>query len=195
MDFIRLWLIGYVNPRRLVDKLQHKPAPHWGFYAQVIRATLDVLLLYLPVSLMGRVPPTPSYLSFIPTGRYYSALIWLTPLVLTAVLLLSAAVQHLALRLLGWPSDFDRIVNLVGMSALVVGTFLIPWDWAFYLLGGVDQYVLGISHLVISLWVTAIVVLGLKRNLGVPIWLGVIVNFSGLLASLPIAIMFMRSPF
>lgn len=194
MDFIRLWLTGYVNPARLVDELRERPAPHWGIYAQLVRALLDSLLVYLPVALMGRVPPTPSFLSFIPTDRYYFAEIWLAPPVLMAELLIGAAFVHVALRLMGRASSFDQVLNLIGMSALVVGALLIPWDWAWIAIGGVDQIFLGISHLVINLWGVLIVVLGLKRMLGVPVWQGVLLNLLGIPLTLPIAMMFMRSP-
>lgn len=194
MDFIRLWLTGYVNPARLVDELRERPAPHWGIYAQLVRALLDSLLVYLPVALMGRVPPTPSFLSFIPTDRYYFAEIWLAPPVLMAELLIGAAFLHVLLRLMGRASSFDQVLNLIGMSALVVGALLIPWDWAWIAIGGVDQIFLGISHLVINLWGVLIVVLGLKRMLGVPVWQGVLLNLLGIPLTLPIAMMFMRSP-
>lgn len=195
MEFLRLWFTGYVNPHKLIDALRFKPAPHWGFYAQLLRTVLDSALIYLPVALMGRIPPTPSNLSFIPTERYYSALIWLGPPVLSLQMLINVSFLHLTLRLMGRRSDFDQILNLVGMAALVVGAFLIPWDWSWFFIGGVDQYFLGISHLVIDLWGVFIIVLGMKRILGVPVWLGVSLNILAIAVSLPVAIMFMRSPF
>jgi len=195
MSFVRLWLTGYVNPSRFIEELRSKPAPHWGFYGQLLRAVMDSLLVYLPLTLMGRIPPTPSNLSFIPTERYYGALIWLGPPVLIAELLLGVSFIHLVLRLLGRRSDFDKVFNIVGMAALVVGAVLIPWDWAWYAIGGVDQYFLGISHLVIDLWAILLTVLGLKRILGVPVWLGTALNILSISVSLPLAIMFMRSPF
>ena len=195
MSFVRLWLLGYVNPALLVEELRSKPAPHWGLLAQLIRALLDSLLLYLPLALMGRVPPTPSNLSFLPTERYYGALIWLSPIVLIAELLMIAAFIHIVIRLSGRQSDFDQIVNISGMAALVIGAFLLLWDWVWYAIGGVDQYFLGYSHLVISLWAVLITVLGLKRSLGVPVWLAALLSLLAMPVALPFAIMFMRSPF
>jgi len=194
MSFIRLWFTGYVNPVKLVDELRLKPAPHWGLFAQLVRALLDSFLLYLPVSLMGRVPPTPSNLSFIPTERYYSALIWLSPIVLIAEQMMIAAFMHIALRLTGRHSDFDQIVNISGMAALIVGAFLVPWDWAWLAIGGVNQNFLGISHLVVSLWAVLITVIGLKRTLGAPVWLATLLSILAMPVALPFAIMFMRSP-
>ena len=194
MDFIRVWFTGYTHPAKMIDELRSKPAPHWGFYGQLLRAALDSFLLYLPVALMGRVPPTPSNLSTLPTEQYYWHLIWISPLVLAAEWLLASAFTHVVLRLSGRRSDFDQILNIVGMAAIVVGAFLLVWDWARIALGGVDQYFLGFSHLLISLWAMVIAALGLKRILGVPIWLGAALSLLGIPIALPFGIMFMRSP-
>jgi hypothetical protein len=194
MSFFRLWLLGYYNPAKMIEELRSKPAPQWGLLAQLVRALLDSFLLYLPLSLMGLVPPTPSNLSFLPTEHYYAALIWLAPVVLIAEQLMQAAVMHVVIRLTGRPSNFDQIVNIVGMAALVVGAVVLAWDWLWLAVGGVDQYFLGYSHLVISLWALVITVIGLKRILGVPVWFGVLLSLLALPVALPFAIMFMRSP-
>lgn len=195
VSFVRLWATGYVDPRRFVEELASKRAPHWGLGAQLLRALLDSLLVYLPFSLMGRVPATPSYLPIIPTERYFAALVWLAPVVLMAQLLLGAGFIHVVLRLLGRASDFDWLVNLVGMAALVVGAVLVPWDWMWFAIGGVDQYFLGISHLVIDLWALMLIALGMKRALGVPYWLGAALGVLASVVPVAIAMVFMRSPF
>jgi hypothetical protein len=123
MDLIRLWLLGYIKPARMVDEPATKPAPQWGLFAQLVRSLLDALLLYLPLSLLGFVPPMPSFLPLFPTEHYFRTLVWLAPIVLIAELLLQAAVTHTVIRLTGRPSDFDRIVNIMGMPGLVVGAF------------------------------------------------------------------------
>ena len=195
MNFFQLWLTGYVKPKRFIDELKSKPAPHWGFYAQLLRAIFDSLLVYLPVALMGRIPPMPSYISFIPTEHYYAALIWIAPFVLLTILLIQSVVIHVILRLMGRHSDIDQIINIIGMSALIIGAVLIPWDWAMYVLGLADQYFLGISHLIISLWAVVIIAVGLRRILSVPLWLSIILSVITFPAALPFAMMFMRSPF
>jgi hypothetical protein len=194
MSFIQLWLYGYTHPGRFIDGLAHVPAPRWGFYGALLRALFDSFLLYLPLFLLGRVPPLESYLPFIPTERYYGALVWLGPLVLVGYWLLGAGVMHLPLRLLGKPSDYDLILNISGMVALVVGSALLLWDWLWIVVGGLDQVALGISHLVIDLWAVALTAAALKRLLGVPLWLGVLLNLLVILAWLPFGMMFMRSP-
>lgn len=87
------------------------------------------------------------------------------------------------------------LVNISGMAALVVGAFLVPWDWLWFLIGGVDQYFLGISHLALALYAVLIIVLGLKRSLGVPVWLATLLSLLTIPVALPFGIMFMRSPF
>jgi len=194
MDFVGVWLAGYTHPARMAEGLRRKPAPHWGFYGQTLRAALDSLLLYLPLALQGLAPPTPSYVGFLPTEHYYWHLIWITPLVFSAQWLLSSGFIHAALRLTGHPSEYDQVLNLGGMAALVVGTLLLAWDWLWIAMGGANQYFLGISHLVIDLWAVVIMTGGLKRLLGVPAWLGALLSVLSVPLSLPLAIMFMRAP-
>ncbi len=194
MGFLRVWLTGYVSPTRMVEVLREKPAPHWGFYAQLGRALLDSILLYLPLALMGRAPSTPSSLPFIPTERYYAASVLFMPVFLVAQWLLLGGVVHLILRLSGRRSDVDQILNITGMAALIVGAFLVVWDWVFILLGGEDVVFLGISHLVFDLWAILITVRGLERILGVPVWLGVVLNLVWVGLGVPLAILFVRGP-
>jgi hypothetical protein len=118
MNFFQVWMTGYYNPSKLIDELRSKPAPYWGIYAQLLRAALDSLLVYLPVHLMGRYPPLQSYLSFIPTDRYYLGLVWLAPIILIVILLMQSIYIHFILRMLKRSSDIDQIINIIGMSAL-----------------------------------------------------------------------------
>lgn len=195
MEFIKVWLTGYSNPSRMIDQLVSKPAPQWGFFAQLLRGVMDSILIYLPVYLMGRLPPTPSFLTFFPTESYYFVLIWMSPFVLILILLVQAIVIHVILRLVNRQSDIDQIINITGMAALIVGSVLIPWDWAMFALGMADQYILGITHLVISLWSVVVLVIGLRKFFSVPLWSGVLLGIIPIPVALPFAIMFMRSPF
>ena len=194
MSFLRVWLTGYYNPVSMIEQLRSKPAPQWGFYGVFLRAALDALLLYLPLALMGRIPPEPSYLSFLSTEKYYYHLIWLSPIVFAAQWLLWSALTHAVLRLTGRRSNIDQILNIYGLSAIVVGAFLLVWDWALLALGVANPYLFGISHLVIALWSVAIQTIGLRRLLGVPLWLGALLSFLDIPLSMPFGIMFMRSP-
>ena len=62
------------------------------------------------------------------------------------------------------------------------------------IIGGMNQYALGISHLSIDIWAIAISTIAFKRILNVPVWLGIVLSIIGIAVSLPFAIMFMRSP-
>jgi len=194
MSFIRLWFTGYYNPAKMMAELASKPAPHWGFYGQLLRAAFDSLFLYLPTALMGFVPPTRSFLAFLPTDMYYWHLIWLSPIVLAAEWLLPAAFNHVFLRFAGKRTDYDQLLNIGGITALVVGAFILVWDWIIISIGGANQYFLGYSHLVISLYGVALGAIGMKRILAVPTWLGVILGLLTIPITLPFGIMLMRSP-
>jgi hypothetical protein len=192
--FLRVWFSGYFNPAKFSEGLKDVPAPHWGLYAQLLRGLMDSIFLYLPLFLMGRIPPTPSYIAFIPTENYYGALVWIAPLVFTAQWLLGSSVIYIVLRLSGTRPQFDLILNISGMVALTVGAFLVLWDWIWIFLGGMDQVGLGISHLVIDIWGGVLVVVALNKLLRVPVKLGIVLYILVIISSLPLAIMFMRSP-
>ena len=194
MAFFQVWLSGYRRPRALVEALVTAPAPRWGWHATLLRGLMDALLLYLPLWLMGREPSTPSWLTFLPTRRYYLGSVLLAPLYLSAQWLLIGAAVHLALRLAGRRSDFDQILNITGMTALVVGAFLVPWDWLWVLLGWQNEVALGISHLLLDLWGVRITVLAYRRILDLPVRMGLLLNALGFALALPTAMIFMRAP-
>jgi len=194
MNYFKLWLTAYINPKKFADELATKPAPDWGFIAALQRGLMDSLFIYLPVYLLGKIPPTPSNLSFISTENYYGALIFLAPIVLIAEWLISSSLMHLILKLSSKRSDIDQILNISGFTALAIGTVIILWDALWLTIGGMNQYTLGISHLLIDIWAIAISIIALKRILDVPVLLGIVLNIIAIAVSLPLAIMFMRSP-
>jgi hypothetical protein len=155
---------------------------------------MDSLFTYLPLSLLGRTPPLRPFLPFIPADLYYGALVLLAPVVLLAEWLISNALCHLILRLANRRSDFDQLLSITGFAALSVGSIIVVWDAAWTIAGGMTQYTLGISHLLINSWSIILTTIALRRNLDVPVWLGIVLSFAGMAVSLPFAIMFMRSP-
>jgi len=118
----------------------------------------------------------------------------IAPLVLLAQWLLTTALMHLILRLSKQKSDFDVLLNLTGFIILAIGAVIVVWDAIWIVVGGMNQYSLGISHLLIDLWAIAIGTIALRRIFDVPVWLGIFLNILAIIASLPLAIMFMRSP-
>lgn len=195
MDFFNTLFFGYVNPDKFSKGLRNKPAPYWGFFAQILRGFLDSLLVFLPVALLGRHPSTPSFLTFLPTETYYFSLVWLTPLFFLFQWLFGASVFHLFFRLCKRTSNIDQILNITGMASLVIGAFLVAWDWLWFFIGFSNQYFLGISHLVIDIWWIVLVVYGLKRILGLPFFQSTIACVLALMAAMPFAIIIMRAPF
>jgi hypothetical protein len=194
MGFLRTWLVGYYSPARVVEGLTEAPAPQWGVYGQVLRGLLDGLLLYLPLALLGRQPSTPPYLSVFRAEGYYGTLVWLAPPFLVGQWLFLSALVHVLLRLLGRPSDLDQILNITGMAALIVGAFLVVWDWVWIVAGWHSEVLLGLSHMVLVIWAAVITVLGLKRILDVPVWLGVALNVVWVAAGWLLGATVMRSP-
>ena len=194
MDFLHTWLIGYISPQQLIDRLHGKPAPQWGFYAQALRSMFDSLLLYLPLSLTGARPSTPSYLTFLPTETYYQASIFLSPLFLIGQWLLLSACVHLILCFLHRPSNIDQILNITGMAALIVGSILVVWDWLWIAFGWHDPVLLGISHLIIDVWAIVITVLGFKKILNLPVGLAILLNLAWMVLGIPLSMLFMRAP-
>lgn len=195
MNFFKVWFAGYTNPKNFMDAIVSKPTPHWGLYATLIRGLMDAVLLYLPIAIMGRNPPTPSYLSLIATKSYYQTLIWLTPLIFIVQWLLGGAIIYVFLRITNQSSEIDLILNLTGMSGLVVAFILLIWDWLWFFVGGVNQYFLGLSHLIIDIWWFILVVNGISYGSGVSkahVTGACILSFVGVF---PLAIIFMRAPY
>ena len=194
MAFLRLWFTAYRSPARYADGLRGAPAPHWGLVAVIVRGLMDSLLLYLPVYLMGRQPPTPSYIPIFSTEHYYRTLIFIGPLLFLAHWLLGSALTHLILRLTNRRTDVDLILNIAGVTALAIATVILAWDWLCIAVGWGDQFSQGISHLIIDTWGIAIGVVALKRLLGVPVWLGILLQILVIASWLPLGMTFMRSP-
>lgn len=193
-EFLRLWGYGYARPVAFVNGLAAKRGYRWGLAGQALRAMLDSLLVYLPVALLGRVPPTAPVLP-VPPERYYFFLVLAAPPILITEMLLGSVAGHGVLRALGRRSDLGFIVNLSGMTALVVGAVIVVWDWSWFALGYYDQYFLGITHLLLSIWSVYLSCVGLKRHLDVPVPLGILLSIVGVVAALMLAVPLMRSPF
>ena len=116
------------------------------------------------------------------------------PLFLVGQWLMLSALLHVLLRLLGRRSDLDQILNITGLAALIVGAFLVVWDWVWIVAGWHNEVLLGLSHMVLVIWGLAITVLGLKRILDVPVWLGVVLNVVWVAVGWPLSATVMRSP-
>jgi hypothetical protein len=193
-DVLRIWFLGYRDPVRFGRAAIRAPAPWAGLAAVAIRSALDVGLVYLPAAMSGRQPPMESFIPGLPTETYYGSLLWLTPLVFLAQWLVTASVLCLVLRTTGHACPLAPVLNLVGLSSLVIGAILVPWDWLTYALGGLDQVTLGISHLVIDLW-WFVLVMRIREFTGASRRTALVASVAGFVATLPLAVIFMRAPY
>lgn len=193
MNFLQVWFTAYLHPSRAYEALKDKPAPHWGLCGYLIRGVGTSLLYFVPSILIGRESPTPSYLTFLPTESYYTALVFLFPVVNLAIWLLCGALTHMILRFIDRPSDIDQILNITGIAWLVLGPIIVGFDWLVILtFGGINEYVWGFSHLVLDLWYLYLLTIGYKKILGLPYWLTFCLFLLSLAASVPIAMCFFR---
>lgn len=88
---LHLWRLGTFHPQRAFDDLGAMPAPGWGFRVVVAFDLTIPLNALLALHLLGRHPFLPSWLTFLPTERYYLVEMAFLPLLRTATWLLGAA--------------------------------------------------------------------------------------------------------
>ena len=195
MSFIRLWVTGYLHPGRAFEALREKPAPLWGLVAVLLRGAILALLWFLPRARMGLQPSMPSGLAAIPTETYYWSSLWLFPVFELAKWLLLGAVAHLILRLAGKPNDYDAILNVTGVAAIIIEPVLLAWDWIAFAAGwGESAVFMGLSHAVIAWpWGLALAAIGFKKVLGLPARITVPLMLLIDLLFLPLAATFLRS--
>ena len=194
LDFLLAWFTGLHNPVRMIEMLKGKPAPLWGLKGTLLRALLDSLLVYLPLAIMGREPTFPSWLSFVSTDSYYSVSVFLFPVYLVGLWLLLSSLIHLIIRISGFRSNIDQIMNISGMAALIVGSVLVFWDWIWIAAGWKNEILLGISHILFSVWALVIASIGFKRILGLSTRFSIFLNVIWILAGMPLSMIFVRPP-
>lgn len=194
MNFFQTWITGYYNPGKLAGELSFKKAPHWGIYATGIRGLLNSLFLYLPLVFMGKEPTSPSWLTFLPTTDYYIASVFFVPFFFYFIWLFLSAFIHLIIRLLGQTSNIDQILNITGFNSLVVGAFILVWDWIWILTGSHNPVLLGISHLIIDTWYIIITTICFVRILKIKTITAVLLNLLWIATAVPFAMLFMRAP-
>lgn len=166
IGFLRVWILGIFNPARAFDELKGKPAPAWGFAAVAIRFVFTSLTTILALHLLGREPFVSSYLTFLRTEDYYVAEIFFLPLFGLVLWLLGSAIVHVVLRLMGEASDFDQILNVVGMGMLIPMPAVWLWDWTAIAVSWYRTTVMAASHALFALWGAVLYAIGLKKILG-----------------------------
>ncbi len=77
-----------------------------------------------------------------------------------------SAIVHLVLRLAGNVSDFDQVLNIVGMGMLIPMPLVWLWDWMMIALNLYQMTMMAVSHGFFQLWETIIESIGFMRILG-----------------------------
>ncbi len=165
MSFVQVWFSGLIHPARSLDELKGKPAPHWGLLAVLLRFIPTALLVTLPLYLLGREPFYTSSLTFLSTNNYYLPQVFFLPIFGVTIWLLMGAFAHVVLRLAGKRSDFDVILNIVGMGMLIPMPVTWAWDISMIALHWYVLPVMAISHSIIQLWEASIEAIGFVRLL------------------------------
>ena len=195
MGIVNIWLASYLHPRQAMDEIARQTTPRYGALYALARGVMLALLLYLPFYLLEFEPITPAYLQIFDTPDYflYAIFIWPVFSVLSWVYLNGCV--YAALRLLGFPADFDKILNLAGLLSLTIGAVLLVFDWLMVGIGFHTSAVfMGIAHLIIAdPWSIALTAIFYRKHFGVPVWLSVLLGLMVRLLYLPIGIVFIRT--
>jgi hypothetical protein len=165
MSFVQVWLSGIINPTRSFEELKGKPAPNWGFWAVLIRFIPTSIIVILPLYLLRREPFTPSSLTFLATSNYYMALLFILPIFGVMIWLLMSALAHIVLRLAGKSSDFDQVLNIIGLGMLIPMPVIWIWDITMIALNLYLLPVMAVSHTIFQLWEASIEVVGFIKLL------------------------------
>ncbi|UCH63198.1 MAG: YIP1 family protein [Fidelibacterota bacterium] len=192
MDFVGIWFRGLVQPVRAFDALKSKPAPWWGLKAVLVRYVGTSLTTTLALYLLDRRPFEPSYLTFLSEEHYYRAEIFFLPLFGLFIWLLGAATVHLVLSLTGKYNDFNQVLNIMGMSMLIVMPGVWLWDWVVIILNYYHLTIMAVSHSVFALWGVGLYTIGFNRILGLRVLPAFALAFCVTLIYIPLAAIFVR---
>lgn len=193
MKILRLWFNGFVKPTKMIETIKEESNPRIGFQAVFIRSLLNSIFLFLPLHLIGKQPSMESWLSIIDTKNYFLFLTIVTPYVFIVMWLFLSGAIYLLVTIKG-RYRFDHILNIFGIVSLVVGSFLVVWDWLWILIGSKNYVLLGYSHLLFDCWAIWLTIICLKKIMDIKYSIGFILNLIWILLSFPIAILIMRAP-
>lgn len=195
LSFWQIWWNSYLRPRRALQALARSPAPQYGLAYTLLRAAMLSLAFFLPLYLLEIQPISPAYLSVFDRPDYFLIEAFIYPVFsMLSWLLLSGLVQ-IILRLSGYPSQYEQILNLNGLIALTIGIVLLAWDWLLILLGWhTFPTLVGISHVLIAdPWGITLSTIYLRAQFGVPVWLSILLGILTRLVFIPITIPFIRT--
>ncbi len=162
---LRLWWTGISNPVRMARQLGDIASPGVGFFAVLTRFAVTTLTTGLALYLLDRRPFAPSEFVGLPDDRYYFAQLFFLPLWGFAIWFLMSSVAYLLVRASRKQSDFDRVLNIVGMGMLVPMPILWLWDWAAIAFGLYKVTTMAITHTVAQIWEASVEAIGFARIL------------------------------
>jgi hypothetical protein len=180
MNILRLWALGIFRPANMAARLNNAKGPSFGLCAVLVRFVSTSATSILALYLAGRLPFAPSELILLPTEKYYFAEMFFLPAWGLAIWLLMASMAYLALRFRGAESNYDKILNIVGMGMLVPMPFLWIWDWTAIALNIYTVTNQAVSHSIAQAWETTVqaicYVKVLKVSVSMAIFLAILTN-------------------
>jgi hypothetical protein len=193
MNYFQLYVTAVLHPARAFDEIRSRPAPLWAFKVLLVFNLLISATSTLARYLLGQDVLLPSSLTFLPDENYLLAQIFFLPVLRMAQWLLSGAIVHLGIRLAGKPSDMDQILNIAGVIYLVVMPYTFLIDWTLIALNAFNsQVVVGLHGVVDLVWSLALLVIGLRRLLGIETKLALIVSLISSAVGAPLLGLFAR---
>lgn len=180
VNIAAMWFNGVTKPSRMIKELSGKPAPYYGLLLVLIRFIVTSLTSILALYLLKRLPFTSSNLAFLTVENYYRAELFFLPVWGVAIWILMGGIAHVIIRLIGKESNFDYILNIVGMGMIIPMPFLWLWDWASIALNQYQMINQAVSHSIAQVWEAGIQALGFKKLIGIgtpmAIGLAVLIN-------------------
>lgn len=195
MSIVRLWLNSYLHPRQAMDEIAQLTSPRYGTIYAFTRGMMLSLLLYLPFYLLKFKPITPAYLEIFDTPDYFLYAVFIWPVFGVLSWIYINGCGYTVLRLMGYPADFDKILNLGGLLSLTIGVVLLFFDWLMVFIGyHTSTAFMGISHIIIAdPWAITLTVIFYKKHFGVPVWHSVLLGIIQRIFFIPLAMVFIRS--
>ena len=174
LDFLYFWFRAIFKPIRTIDELIRKPSPTWGLWAVLTRFIVTSLTTTLALYLLGRLPFVDSQLTILPIENYYKAEIFFLPFWGLGIWLLMSSLSHIIIRLSGRSSNFDHVLNIIGIGMLVPMPFLWLWDWTSIGLNWPYLPQLAVAHSLSQIWEGSIQAIGFRRIVGLKVRFAII---------------------
>lgn len=175
MGFVKTWFTCYFRPDIAFSQLKGRKGFYWGLWGILITWGMRDLLYLVPHYLMGSQPFEPSYLTFLSTENYYSVWIYLQPVMGLMLWLLNSAMIYFVFRLLKKEIDFDNVLNITGLSAVVISLPLLLADWIIYFADLRTLTAMAVLHTLFTLWSMILQIIAYKKLFGIRVWVSSII--------------------